>query len=175
MRYWGISPRWSGFSSSSRLRRNIDGHAASAWRDHGRGGSEGHQERPSERLSASRPSQNLRPITHERGHDPRICDFQNWMDQATAGETSKPGTRAAARVSRPRKPLRVGEAVPAEAGREQQPAGDCTETQMDGDERAPGDGRHEEARDPGGLVSRTDQAGYPTTASPMGAGARGEG
>ena len=65
---------------------NTDGHTAQARRNRGGRGAEGHQERPSERLSADRPGAHLRPAADEPRHHPRLRDFEARLDQAAAEE-----------------------------------------------------------------------------------------
>ena len=57
--------------------------------------SKGHQERPSERLSADRPGAHFRPAAHEPRHHPRLRHFQAGLDQAAAEESC--GSRSARR------------------------------------------------------------------------------
>ncbi len=106
-------PRWSASFSSSKRRRNTDGHADQTGRHRGGCGAEGHQERPSERLSADGQGADFRPVAHEPRHHPRLRHFQTGLDQAAAEKAAGAGTRNAARVSGPRKPLRLGKALPA--------------------------------------------------------------
>ena len=55
----------------------------------------------------------LRSAAHEPRHHPRLRHFQAGLDQAAAEEAAGAGTRDAARVSGPREPLRLGQALPA--------------------------------------------------------------
>ena len=70
-------------------------------------------------LSVHPPTGRVRisaPRAHEPRHHPRLRDLQARLDQAAAAEAARAGTRDAARVSGPRKPLRLGQALPAQSG-----------------------------------------------------------
>ena len=99
---------------------------------------EGHQERPSQRLSADRPGAHFRPVAHEPRHHPRLRDFQAGLDQAAADEAARAGTRNAARISRPRKPLRLGKALSAAGDRRRCGPDGRIEAQPDDSAGAPG-------------------------------------
>ena len=93
-------------------------YADRAGRHRGGRGPEGHQERPSQRLSADRPGAHLGPVAHEPRHHPRLRHLQAGLDQAAAEEAAGAGTRDAARVPGSGKPLRLGKALPAQGHRE---------------------------------------------------------
>src|ERR1700738_4517662 len=98
----------------SKRRANIDGHAIQTGRHCGGRVSEGHQERPSRRLSARRQGAHFRAVAHERRYYPRFRHLETWLDQATAKKISWPGTRDASRISRSRKSLCLGQALPTQ-------------------------------------------------------------
>ena len=85
-----------------------------AWRHLGGCGAQGHQERPPERLSADRAGAHFRPAAHEPRHHPAVRHFETRLDQAAADASCANRNAKRRANSGPRKPLRLGKALPAE-------------------------------------------------------------
>src|SRR5713226_2751209 len=106
----------SASSSSSNSRVSTDAYDhRTGWHHLGRG-QKGHQECPSERLSADGSGAHLCSPADESRHDPAVCDLQARLDQAAAEEAARAGAGNPARVSGPREPLRLGKTLPVEGG-----------------------------------------------------------
>ena len=116
---------------------------ARARRNRGGRGVEGHQEHPSERLSADRPVRISAPCADESRHHPRLCDFETRLDQAAAEKAPRPGTRNARASIWTAKATTFGEALSSADRREEAAARGGIEAPHDGSAGSPGTGKTE--------------------------------
>src|SRR5688572_10856029 len=88
-----MRPKWSASSPSSSTRGNTDGNEDRIGRNLRGSGEEGHQEHPPERLPSRREGAHLGAVADESRDDPSLRYFQTRLDQTTAEEAARAGTR----------------------------------------------------------------------------------